>query len=636
LDSGTVLFRHLIAAGLLGILVLILYSGSTGNGFVWDDHQQILANPELLASSPWTRVFSTSVWSFEHPGERAQYNQYRPLQMLTYRLTGQSSGFDARWFHWVSLLFHFAASVLFYLVVYQLTGRFGAAAAAACLFVAHPIHTEAVDWIASLADLGCAVFFLLSFLLYLKSERAASWISFGLALLWKEMAVTLPLVIAAHMMLCRRRGKRDVFRLTFPYWMVFAIYLLLRFHALGTLYTRQQDWRIAPFPYALTDAHLVAMYWWKLIWPLPLMGYHVFAPVTSLAEPRVWVAILFLLALIAAGVYRYRSHPLATFAIAWVFLTLAPVLNLNALGRNVFAERYLYIPSAGFCLLAVWLAEKAAGNRSWLGGRWLGGIGLAAVVLFYGAETMARGADWKDNETFFSRSLEQSGNSAFLHNAVAEMLRTKGDSKLAEAHYARALALAGEWNPPEKVPISVADVGLAYVLAQSGEFDGALRDLDLAAEADPLNGEIAVARGSILTQAGRWDPAKKAVQEVLAKNPDNEVAVSAMGIVAWQGDHDSPLAIEYLERALSLPSSDLAKSSIHENLGAIYCGMERCGEGISHFETAVQLNPGNPRYYVNLGMALRTSGRSAEAREQFLRALKIAPGYQPARYELEH
>ena len=624
----------MIAAGLLGILVLILYAGSTGNSFVWDDQQQILSNPDLLASSPWTRLFSTSVWSFEHPGERAQYNQYRPLQMLTYRITGQLSGFDARWFHWVSLLFHFAASLLFYLVAYQLTQRFEVAIAAACLFAAHPIHTEAVDWIASLADLGCAVFFLLSFLLYLKSEWAASWIAFGLALLWKEMAVTLPLVIAAHMLLTCRREKRAVLKLI-PYGIVFAIYLSLRFHALGTLYQRQQDWRVAPFAYALTDVHLVAMYWWKLIWPLPLMGYHVFAPIASLAEPRVWVAILFLLALIAAAAYRFRSQPLAAFAMAWVFLTLVPVLNLNALGRNVFAERYLYIPSAGSCLLAVWLAEKAVANR-----RWLGGVALAVVLLFYGEETMARAADWKDNETFFTRSLEQSDDSAFLHNAVAEILRTKidskrGDSKLAQQHYTRALELAGQWDPPEKIPIAVADVGLAYLSAQAGEFDGALHDLDLAAEADPANGEIGLARASILTQAGRWDLAKKAVQELLAKNPNDEVAVSAMGIVAWQGDHDSSRAIEYLERALTLPSSEAARSSLHENLGAIYCGMERCGEGVPHFEKAVQLDPGNPRYYVNLGTALRMTGRAAEAREQFLRALKIAPGYGPARAELE-
>jgi tetratricopeptide (TPR) repeat protein len=108
-----------------------------------------------------------------------------------------------------------------------------------------------------------------------------------------------------------------------------------------------------------------------------------------------------------------------------------------------------------------------------------------------------------------------------------------------------------------------------------------------------------------------------------------------MGIIAWQGDHDSARAIEYLERALTLPSPEVARSSLHENLGAIYCGMERCGEGVPHFEKAVQLYPGNPRYYVNLGTALRMTGHAAEAREQFLRALKLAPGYGPARAELE-
>jgi protein O-mannosyl-transferase len=617
-----------MVAALLGVVVLGFYWSSLENGFVWDDHQQILANPDLLASSPWTRLFSTSVWAFEHPGERTQGNQYRPLQMLTYRVTGEWGGFNAADFHAVSLGFHFAACLLLYLVVYQLTQRFGVAAAAGCLFAAHPIHTEAVDWIASLPDLGCAVFFLLAFLLYLRSRWAWSAVCFGVALLWKEMAVTLPLVIAAHMWLCRR-DKRGILRAGLLYGIAFAVYLGLRFHALGTLFVRQQDWGIAAVPYALTVMHLVAMYWWKLIWPVPLMGYHVFAPVTSPGEPRVWVALLFLVAIIAGSVYRWRSHPLIAFAVAWVFLTLVPVLNLSALGRNVFAERYLYLPSAGFCLLVVWLAEKVIRDR-----KWLGGIAVGGVVLFYGEETMARGAVWKDNATFFASSLEQSPDSAFLHNAVAERLRAKGDWKTAQQHYAEALVLAGRWNPPEKVPISVAHVGLAYVRAQAGEFDDAVRDLDAAEEADPRNREIGEARGSILTQAGRWDLAKQALQKVLERDPNDEVAVSAMGIVEWQGEHAYPEAIEYMERALRLPSSDLTRASIHENLGAIYCGMERCAEGVPQFQEAVRLAPDEARYYVNLGKALRMTGRPGEARGQFLKALAIAPGYGPARAEL--
>jgi tetratricopeptide (TPR) repeat protein len=630
--ARTNFLRHIAVAAILAFLVFFIYSGSLENGFVWDDHEQILRNPNLLGSSAWTALFASSVWGFQHPGEHARDNQYRPMQMLTYRMTGEASGFNARPFHWVSLLFHFAACLLFYAVVYRLTQSVGMAAAAAFLFAAHPIHSEAVDWISSLGDLGCAVFFLLSFLLYLRGVWVGSVAAFGVALLWKEMAAMLPVVIAAHMLLF---GGWRRLRVTVAYWVVFAGYLLLRFHALGTLYAAQRDWVLSPFEYALTVVHLAAMYWWKLIWPLPLMGYHVFVPVASLGDARFWAAILFLGGMIAAGVYVRRGEPLIAFSVAWVFLTLVPVLNLYALGRNVFAERYLYIPSAGFCLLVVLLGQKAL---SFLPGGyrlWVGAGGLALITAFYGEAAIARGPVWKDNMTFFSRSLEESPDSAFLNNSVAEMLRAeRRDPQIAAQHYTEAIALAERWNPPEKLQISIAYVGLAYLAAQASEFDGALRDLDLAEAADPLNNEVRVARGSILTQAGRWAEAKKALLAVLERNPNDEVAVSALGIVAWQGEHAYPEAVGYMERALRLPASDIMKSSIHENLGAVYCEMERCADALPHFQAAIQLDPGDPKFYVNFGTALRLSGRSAEAKEQFLRALQIDSGYEPARSAL--
>jgi Tfp pilus assembly protein PilF len=620
---------HLLIVALLGVLVLLLYSRSLENNFVWDDHEQILKNPAVLGQSSFTQLFSTGVWAFQHPGEHAQDNQFRPLQMLTYRLVGQASGFSAASFHWVSLFFHFLASLLVYAVANRLTRRIYVAAAVACLFAAHPIHSEAVDWISSLADLGCAVFFLLSFFLYLKADRrwlwAASFLSFGLALLWKEMAVTLPLLITSHILLCSR-GKRSL-KLTIPYWGVFAAYLLLRFHALGSLYAPQRDWILSPLQYVLTDIHLLAAYWWKLVWPLPLMGYHVFAPVTSLAEPRVWIALLFVLALAALGVYRFRRDPLTTFAVTWVFLALLPVLNLYAVGRNVFAERYLYIPSAGFCLLAVLLVAKYR--------NWLAGAALALVLLFYGKETAVQSPVWKDDMSFFSRSLEQSPNSAFLHNMVANLLRAEnGDSKTTGEHYTQAIALARQWNPPENLQISIAYVGLANIAAESGDFNTALHSLDLAQTADPLNSEARTVRGSVLTQAGHWDEARKVLHEALEKNPNDEIALSSLGIVAWQGEHSYPSALNYFEQALRLPSSDITSASIHNNVGSVYCEMQRCGDGLSHFRQAIQLDPVDPEYYTNLGTALRLTGHPAEAREQFAGALKINPGYEPAKASL--
>jgi tetratricopeptide (TPR) repeat protein len=595
---------HFAVAALLAILVFVTYSNSLRNGFVWDDHEQILKNPDLSPQSPLGRLFTSSVWGFQHPGEHAKDNQYRPMQMLTYRLTGDYGGLNATSFHSVSLMFHFAVSVLVYAVAFMLTRRLGVAVVAACLFASHPIHTEAVDWIASIGDLGCALFFLTSFFLYLRSKGwitlAGSALAFGIALLWKEMAVTLPFLIFAHSFLSSRgeplRSRiKQALNATRMHWIVLAIYLALRFNALGRLYVHQQNFVLTPLNYILTDVYLLASYWWKLIWPIPLIGYHVFTPINSLDELRLWAAAIFLVVIIAGGVLCFRKSPVTSFLVSWIFLTLVP-------GR-------VRTPLAG--------------------------IAMAIVLYFYCSAAVSRNAIWKDDRTFFSQSLEASPDSAFLEDSVAELLRTEsGDSVAAQQHYLRAITLAQQWNPPETLQVSIAYAGLAYLLAQSGRFDEALRDLDLAQQADPLNKTVLRARGSILTQAGRWVEAKQVLDSVLRTDPNDEASLNAYGIVAWQGEHAYPLAIQYMERALQFAPTDVTRSSIQENLGAIYCEMGRYEEGVSRFRLAVEIKPNEPRYHVNLGIALRLAGRAPEARSQFLDALKIAPGFKPALAEL--
>jgi len=46
---------------------------------------------------------------------------------------------------------------------------------------------------------------------------------------------------------------------------------------------------------------------------------------------------------------------MVSYGVFWIALTLAPVMNLTGVGQNVFAERYLYLPSVGF----VWMAGLA-------------------------------------------------------------------------------------------------------------------------------------------------------------------------------------------------------------------------------------------------------------------------------------
>jgi hypothetical protein len=139
-----------------------------------DDTQQVLRNSYIRPGTPWLRLFSTDVWAFSHPVESSRNNYYRPLQMVTYRVTAEFFGFSAPAFHSVSLAFHFLATLLAYAVLYELTRRVTLSTAAAALFAVHPIHSEAVDWVSALSELGCAVFFLLAFYLVLLARRPSA------------------------------------------------------------------------------------------------------------------------------------------------------------------------------------------------------------------------------------------------------------------------------------------------------------------------------------------------------------------------------------------------------------------------------------------------------------------------------
>ena len=94
--------------------------------------------------------------------------------------------------------------------------------------------------------------------------------------------------------------------------------------------------------------------------------------------------------------------------------SIAPALNIPGVGQNVFAERYLYLPSVGFAILAAlfwaWLAD-ARPNWAW--------PAAAVILLLFSMETIARNRDWKDDFTLLQVTLRQSPGSGYLHNLMA-------------------------------------------------------------------------------------------------------------------------------------------------------------------------------------------------------------------------
>ena len=201
-----------------------------------------------------------------------------------------------------------------------------------------------------------------------------------------------------------------------------ALYLALRVHALGGLAPSQQTHHHLSAPaFIMSAATILGQYLAYLIWPPQLNFFHIFEATTS-PTPVLAASVLAIGTLLWAAL-RFRSTlPPATFGILWILLAIAPALNLTGVGQNVFAERYLYLPSIGFAWLAAlaWMRLDAR-RPTWA-------RALAAVILIvFAARAWARNADWVDDATLLANTIRQSPTAAYLHNQMAGVWVEKRD-----------------------------------------------------------------------------------------------------------------------------------------------------------------------------------------------------------------
>ena len=656
-----VVVRFCVGALFLCISGLAAYSQTLENGWTWDDNQQIAMNPDLRQDAPLSRAFAGDVWSFQHPGTHGDINYFRPMQTLTYRLTSSLFGLRPEAFHSVSLGFHLLATVLGFGLFWVLTGRLLGAFAAAALFAVNPIHTEAVDWCSALPDLGCTIFFSLAFLLFCiarkpdalppsrplaRSWRISCWVlsalAFFAALLWKETAIVFPLVIVAwSVLLAEFSGLRarilGALNLSAPYWGVLAGYLLLRVRLLGFLATRQQDWNLGPLSFVLSVMDLLRTYWWKLLVPFPLNAYYVFHPVRGLGDPRALLAVVFVIAAAAGIWFSARRAPLIAFSALWVFLTLLPVLNIYGIGRNPFTERYLYLPSLGFCPLVVMLASRGAGWSPPSVRKPAAVVALVSVFFLFMGITARRTPDWKDDATLFSRTLQTSPQAPFVHFMVASLQdNSESGQRSAEEHYLRAVELAGRESPPDYLNMVLSYEGLSSIYSARGQFGRALDALQQVRRIAPDDPEVDSAEGFVLEQAGRWAEAEGFLRKAESRSPLDPNVLNALGLLSWQYYHHLDQAASYFSRAIAAhPVDDDFSASLHNNLGAVYAIQGKSSAAIEQFQRATSIAPSDPEFRTHLAAALAMAGRVDQARSELLTTLAIAPDYLPARQALQ-
>lgn len=656
--------RHSLAVLVLVGVVILAYAGSVGNGFIWDDNFQIVSNPYVHSNQPLSKLFFSDVWGYMQGGEAGLSNYYRPLQILSYRWTAEIAGLKPAAFHLVSLILNALACIAAYGVFWQWTKHFRLALSAAVIFSVHPMHSEAVLWIASLPELGCALFYFLAFSFFLclqqdsttqvlprKKARqmtarratqmrsrgvwlATSCICLLVALFWKEMALTFPAVVFAYCWFNvadnveRRAGAaptpkwnqrlwRSV-RSSLPFWGVVGIYAAIRVAVLGYFSRVQNPWPLSPFQSALNVATLAGEYCLRLAVPTKLNAYHVFHPVRSMLDPRVIGAAILLISMAALIFVGSRRAPVPAFALSWILLTLAPVLSLQSVGLNVFAERYLYIPSLGFALLLAWAGAQSLKKFEPATRRYGAIIILALLSTAAIAEIRQRVPDWRDEHTFYARTVATSPDAAQMRIFLGTVLRNDGDIDGAQHQYEEALRDA--LSQQTKAQVASAYLGLAFVAWRHQHYDQALEFVDRGLTYANLHG-LSVEKGILLLQVGRLDEAQQVLEGVSRSFPYDQAALNGLGLVHL-AKHEPTKAIQYFSQSVEF--NPLFAQGYY-NLGKAYLEIGRTDEALPAFERATELQPSSSLYRSNYGSVLARIGRYDEAREQLQRVLETEP-----------
>ena len=376
---------------------------------------------------------------------------------------------------------------------------------------------------------------------------------------------------------------------------------------------------------AAISFYSLAFYLWKSVVPLALSPMY---ELPDPLDPLAWPFMLSLLAVVAitAVAVRARARRPALLAswIAYVVMAL-PVVGIVQNGFQIAADRYAYLPTLGWGILAagtlVSLAPVGGTGRArsslavgqpLLIGAALGGLGLL---------TWAQVQIWHDTGTLWRYALE-AAPSSIAHNDLGLWLVVRGEVDEGVRHFETALRMRPDY--------AEAHSNLGLALARQGRPAEAIAHYREATRLKPRYSEAWSNLGAVLASQGAAAEAVAAYREAIRAKPANAQAHTNLGVsLDTQGKPDEARA--HLEEAVRLRPD---YSEARGNLGVFLARRSQLAEAARHFEHAVRLRPDSAEAHNNLGLALAQQGRLADAAQHFHQAVGLRPGYGDARDNL--
>ena len=337
------------------LIAFVVYAPTLNDWFQSDDFWFLRSSQSISFGE-----YAADSFDFRQTGTLPEFDRYRPLYPIVWKLQYAVFGLNALGYHAVLLMLHLSCTALVWFIAFRLTRHAWAASLAALIFSLHPAYAGAVTWLSGGNRVFATFPYLLSLLLFMKyldgTRRRAiyylgSLLAFVSAILFHSSALTLAAVLPAYVFLVARKPAEA---LRVAAWVQFAPFAVVSIALVGVqLWVRSHLGIEDQFRFGMHQYSIYGHYLGMALFPSHWLDTN------GLWEPLSWLrnrvhglegpASLAMILITVVLLNQRRWPHLGIFVAWWFYLSLLPDSTLFF----VPLRRALYLPGAALAIFLV-------------------------------------------------------------------------------------------------------------------------------------------------------------------------------------------------------------------------------------------------------------------------------------------
>jgi len=335
------------------LICAVTYAGLLNNEFMIDDSA-------FYQGKTFDSHFKRPSDYLAPEGIRHFYPLYLYLNITKHRLFPDNPPAH----HLINLGLYFVVCLLFYNVIYRLSGDYPTAVMASIFFCIHPInadnisHTDITNSLLSGA-LMAATFFCLLRYVNDRSKRSLYWLGvflYSVAVCNGEPALLFPLYAFLLLFVAKNQNLRDSLKLAAPFFLIAAAVFIIWMNFYGPSNEAAKGLRtlnVNGIEFLASVFYAILWYTKNIIYPGPIFLIHNFTPVKGGAA-----LLLFILLCAGSGLVifliRRWGRTMKSFALLWFcagFIFVLPASLAHPSMGFVLEPYWLFFPTMGGVLL---------------------------------------------------------------------------------------------------------------------------------------------------------------------------------------------------------------------------------------------------------------------------------------------